>query len=57
MLEIKIPDSEFFDDETNEFFTVNGGTLLLEHSLLSISNGNQNFVSRLLLMESIHTMK
>lgn len=43
MLEIKIPDSEFFDDETNEFFTVNGGTLLLEHSLLSISKWESKF--------------
>lgn len=43
MLEIKIQDSEFFDEETDEFFTINGGTLILEHSLLSISKWESKF--------------
>lgn len=43
MLEVKISDSEFFNDETNEFFTVKGGILVLEHSLLSISKWESKF--------------
>lgn len=37
MLEIYVPESEHFNEETNEFFNVNGQTLKLEHSLVSIS--------------------
>lgn len=37
MLEIVIPDSELWDEKKEEFITVKGGTLQLEHSLLSIS--------------------
>lgn len=37
MLEITIQDSEDFNEETNEFIQVEGRTLLLEHSLKSIS--------------------
>lgn len=43
MLEIKISDSEFFNEETNEFFIIHGGTLVLEHSLLSISKWESKF--------------
>lgn len=43
MLEIKISDSEFFNDETNEFITVKGGILTLEHSLLSVSKWESKF--------------
>lgn len=37
MLKITIPESEQFNEETNEFITVRKTTLNLEHSLLSIS--------------------
>ncbi len=37
MLQIKVPDREFLDDKTMEFFTIKGATLTLEHSLISIS--------------------
>lgn len=37
MLEIEIPASEFFDESTNEFFSVKGIVLRLEHSLVSLS--------------------
>lgn len=35
MLTIKIPDREWFNDATQEFITVKGTTLQLEHSLVS----------------------
>ena len=37
MLELEIKDTEFFNEETNEFFNVKAQTLKLEHSLISIS--------------------
>jgi hypothetical protein len=37
MLRIIIPDSELFNENTQEFFTVKGQTITLEHSLLSLS--------------------
>ncbi len=37
MLPIKIPDKELYIEEQNEFITIKGCTLQLEHSLASIS--------------------
>lgn len=37
MLTIKVPDREWFNDATQEFITVKGTTLQLEHSLVSLS--------------------
>lgn len=37
MLQLNIPEVEYFDERTNEFIEVKAHTLLLEHSLLSIS--------------------
>jgi hypothetical protein len=37
MLKIKIPEKEFFDERTQEFYSVKARTLQLEHSLVSIS--------------------
>ena len=37
MLSIHIKERELFDERTSEFITVKGGTLKLEHSLVSIS--------------------
>lgn len=37
MLQITIPDREYFDDSTQEFFTIKGKTIQLEHSLVAIS--------------------
>lgn len=37
MLELTVPDKEFYNEVTGEFFTKPGGPLVLEHSLLSIS--------------------
>lgn len=37
MLKVYVPESEQFNEETNEFYTIKEQTLMLEHSLLSIS--------------------
>jgi len=37
MLQITIPDREFFDEAKQEFIVVKGATLMLEHSLISVS--------------------
>lgn len=36
MLTIKIPESEAYDERLGKFITIKGGTLKLEHSLLSL---------------------
>ena len=37
MLEIQVPDGEYYDEIKNEFVTVPGGKLVLEHSLIALS--------------------
>lgn len=37
MLKVYVPESEQYNSETNEFYTIKEQTLMLEHSLLSIS--------------------
>lgn len=37
MLTITIPDAELYDEETRMFFVSKGATLLMEHSLVSLS--------------------
>lgn len=37
MLQLTIPDSEYFNERTNEFVQVKGRAIQLEHSLLSLS--------------------
>lgn len=37
MLRITIPPGDYFDERTQEFIHVDGGTILLEHSLVSIA--------------------
>lgn len=42
MLEILIPETEFFDNEKQEFVKIRRQTLKLEHSLLSLSRWESN---------------
>lgn len=37
MLQLEIPDGEFYNEKTEEFVTIKGTTLQLEHSLMSLS--------------------
>ena len=50
MLQIEIPSREYYDEVNNEFISVKGQTLQLEHSLVSISKWeskwNKPFLSR-----------
>ena len=48
MLKITIPETEFYDSSTNSFFTVAKQTLLLEHSLISLSKWEQKWHIRFL---------
>jgi hypothetical protein len=43
VLEITIPGEEFYNEETEEFFEKGGGTLQLEHSLVSLSKWEMKF--------------
>lgn len=44
MLKIVVPDrTGLFNEETNEFVTIKGDTLLIEHSLISISKWEQKW--------------
>ncbi len=43
MLSIKVDESEIYDDVNNEFITVKAQTLLMEHSLISISKWEQKY--------------
>lgn len=43
MLEITIPDGELYDESSNEFITIKGVVLRLEHSLVSISKWESNW--------------
>lgn len=37
MLQLEIPDREYFDESTSTFIQIKGQTILLEHSLISLS--------------------
>lgn len=37
MLELEVPVTEFYDEENNEFFTIEVGKIEMEHSLVSLS--------------------
>lgn len=43
MLTVTIPDYNGFDEETQEFITVKGATLQLEHSLISLKKWEQKW--------------
>lgn len=43
MLEITIPESEFFNEETNEFIQIPEKKLVLEHSLVSVSKWESKY--------------
>lgn len=48
MLEVHLPEREFFDEERSEFIVVKPVTLKLEHSLLSISRWESKIHKRFL---------
>ena len=49
MLTIEIGDNELFDERTNEFRTIQGHTLTLEHSLISLSKWESKWKKPLLM--------
>lgn len=57
MLKIQIPQSEWFNQKTNEFVLMKGGILKLEHSLLSVSEWESRWKKPFLLsnQEDRHT--
>lgn len=63
MLRLKIPETEFYDSENEEFFTVKEQTISLEHSLVSVSKWESKFKKSFLsvgpsnMMEQIEYIK
>lgn len=53
MLKIDIPTEEGYDDESGEFFTIDGVTLSFEHSLLSISEWEAKYMKHFLNNQNI----
>lgn len=45
MLELVIPETEQYDEANDRFITTKKQVLRLEHSLVSLSNGNRNGIS------------
>ena len=43
MLQLHIPETEYYDEELNEFKTIKAQTLRLEHSLISISKWESKY--------------
>ena len=53
MLQIEIPDREIWNQKTNEFISVTGQTLQLEHSLISISKWEEKWKKPFLIQKEL----
>ena len=52
MLQLKIPDTELFDEKEQKFIRIKGCTLSLEHSLVSISKWESKYKKPFLSRDS-----
>lgn len=43
MLRLEIPDTEYYDEASNEFVSVKGASIMLEHSLVSLAKWESKF--------------
>ena len=53
MLRINIPDREWFNEAKNEFVSIKGGTIQLEHSLVSLSKWEAKYKKPFLENENL----
>lgn len=55
MLQITVPGTELYDEQTNQFITVKSQTLILEHSLVSLSKWESKWCKPFLSKDGLTT--